>query len=218
MAGIGDRLRKKRIERGFDTAADAARSHGWNANTYRSHENEFRGVPRKWLLTYAKAYGVSLSWLTTGVEERRQTAQSGSDVPILDWATLPTKRGGSMDLAATVGEVGTVHVNRKVPKGTSALPVKDDSMIDPQGSRWSLYPGDTVILEQEFRLRPGHIALIYDAHDKQHLFRRAEFSTRSIVRFVALNPIHPTIEMPPDSPYIIAVVTEVIRKMTPNGI
>lgn len=51
------------------TAADAARALGMNPVTVRAHENAQNGYPIEDAVTYASAYGVSLSWLLTGEEE-----------------------------------------------------------------------------------------------------------------------------------------------------
>ena len=39
MENMSDRLRKARLEAGFNTASDAARKFGWTKTTYIAHEN-----------------------------------------------------------------------------------------------------------------------------------------------------------------------------------
>jgi hypothetical protein len=55
----GDRLRELRIRKGYETAADAARAFGWNEHTYKSHENNVRGIRSDAARKYAAAFGSS---------------------------------------------------------------------------------------------------------------------------------------------------------------
>lgn len=63
---MASRLREARKAAGFEDAADAARRYRWPLVAYRSHENGLRGLKPDVALKYAKAYGVSFSWLVTG--------------------------------------------------------------------------------------------------------------------------------------------------------
>lgn len=48
---------------------DAAKSHEWNENTYKSHELGIRGgdgIKPRHLQKYARAFKVDLTWLTYG--------------------------------------------------------------------------------------------------------------------------------------------------------
>jgi phage repressor protein C with HTH and peptisase S24 domain len=66
MDSIADRLRRARQQAGFATATDAALRHGWNPNTYKSHENGTRGLRGTAPERYAHAFGVSPAWLQFG--------------------------------------------------------------------------------------------------------------------------------------------------------
>lgn len=213
---IGDRLQQLRLAAGYETAADAARGHGWNVNTYRSHENGSRNVPREWLLTYTKVYRCSLAWLTTGREERGAQQQHPlNTIPIAEWRDLPERRTGMsvQDLLDKVRETGeAIAIGHEVSQETVALPVRDDSMTDA-GSAQSLAVGDIVAVDLSAKVHPGRIALIYDPDDDQHLFRRAEFIDRKRIRFVALNRAFPPIELEAGSPHIIGVAVSVVRSL-----
>lgn len=63
---IHERLRRARIDAGYETAAEAARALGWNVNTYTSSENGTRGLTQQKALDYSRAFGVGLEWLMTG--------------------------------------------------------------------------------------------------------------------------------------------------------
>lgn len=69
METPNSRLRKARIDAGFDTQAAAAAFLGVSVDTYRQHENDTRnlgGIPRKAAMIYARKFKVSLDWLMTG--------------------------------------------------------------------------------------------------------------------------------------------------------
>lgn len=58
-----ERLRQARIEKGFETPTDVARSFGWTVPTYVSHENGTRNLTQEAAKRYASALGVSPGWL-----------------------------------------------------------------------------------------------------------------------------------------------------------
>jgi hypothetical protein len=65
----GGRLRWAREAWGLPSSRAAAERFGWNENTYKSHELGIRGSEGFKLKTaerYARAFGVSVEWLTTG--------------------------------------------------------------------------------------------------------------------------------------------------------
>lgn len=57
-----DRLKAARAKR-YETAADAARAHGWNEVTYRAHESGGRNIPVAAARKYAQALGTSVGHL-----------------------------------------------------------------------------------------------------------------------------------------------------------
>lgn len=61
-----DRLREARINAGFTSTAEAARRFGWNENTYKSHENGKRGIPRRSVERYARYFKVDPEWIMFG--------------------------------------------------------------------------------------------------------------------------------------------------------
>jgi DNA-binding XRE family transcriptional regulator len=82
------RLRQARLAAGFETAAAAAETHGWNRNTYASNENG--NAPYSWRRAreYAAAFGVRPEWLYDA-----QSPPSGGGA-------------GSSPQAAVIGRVG----------------------------------------------------------------------------------------------------------------
>lgn len=57
MTDPAARLRRLRIQKGFATAADAAKAFGWNEHTYKSHENGVRGIRMDAARKYAAGLG-----------------------------------------------------------------------------------------------------------------------------------------------------------------
>lgn len=66
---IGGRLRLGRERMGFKSMRAAARAHGWNENTYKSHEQGERqkdGLKTEYAEKYARAFQLNELWLLTG--------------------------------------------------------------------------------------------------------------------------------------------------------
>jgi len=61
----GTRLQWARRRKGYARAADAAKAYGWNENTYKSHENDTRGLRPITAKRYGSALGVPAGWLLT---------------------------------------------------------------------------------------------------------------------------------------------------------
>jgi hypothetical protein len=73
MTGQSDRLRKARVAAGYKSGAEAARRHGFKANTYKSNENGHAPFGFEQAKAYGKAYDVRPEWLYDGklpVKER----------------------------------------------------------------------------------------------------------------------------------------------------
>ena len=62
-------LKQARIEAGYKTATDAIHKFGWKASVYRAHESGSLEYDKETAMTYAKAYGISLSYL--GFDEQK---------------------------------------------------------------------------------------------------------------------------------------------------
>jgi hypothetical protein len=67
------RLKKSRLNAGFKTASAAIETLNWHSSTYRAHENGQNNFKLDNAKIYAKAYGVSASWLIMGDETNDQT-------------------------------------------------------------------------------------------------------------------------------------------------
>lgn len=66
METAADRLKRARIDAGFETAEAAALALGVNKFTYTQHENGIRGLPKGKAPIYARRFKVSAEWLLFG--------------------------------------------------------------------------------------------------------------------------------------------------------
>lgn len=66
MGTRGERLKKARLDAGFRTATDAARSLGIRYPTYAAHENGSRQYEADEAVVYARKFKVPIEWLLTG--------------------------------------------------------------------------------------------------------------------------------------------------------
>ena len=87
MRAPADILRDARISKGYATAADAARAHGWNSATYTSHENGTRGIRQDAARRYARAFGLSESELL-GVSQVRTRETTTATAPVIGEARV----------------------------------------------------------------------------------------------------------------------------------
>lgn len=71
------RLRQARTEQGFETAAAAAETFGWNRNTYSSNENGNAPFSYRRAKEYAAAFGVRPEWLYDAAGPMRATDAGG---------------------------------------------------------------------------------------------------------------------------------------------
>lgn len=84
MENMSDRLRKARLEAGFNTASDAARKFGWTKTTYIAHENGQNEFGVEQATMYGKAFKKAPEWLLLGIHDAMVTP--GIDRQLL---TLP---------------------------------------------------------------------------------------------------------------------------------
>ncbi len=93
MPTPGDRLRALRIKKGFSTARDAAKAFGWSEHTYKSHENNTRGIRPDAARKYAQAYGSSTAYiLGIGNGSEPSVVNSVVNVPVIARVSAGTFR------------------------------------------------------------------------------------------------------------------------------
>jgi len=91
MNTLSERLKKARLDAGYDTARIAAERMGVSYDTYVQHENGTRGFPAKKAEFYAKAFNISFAWLMTGKGDARNHLDSRSNNanPLPQTRTVP---------------------------------------------------------------------------------------------------------------------------------
>lgn len=133
MEMSADRLRKARIARGYETAADAARAFGWNVNTYSSNENGNATFSFRKAEQYAAALGVRAEWLYSG--EGAQEAARATLVSIVGYVGADTEGSVLFTNGQGTGEMvpippgGTVSASALGVRGHSMKGFADDGAL-----------------------------------------------------------------------------------------
>lgn len=126
MSERSERLKAARIAKGFATATDAVRAHGWVEATYLGHENGSRGLGRS-VEKYARAYGTTVGWLLNGEGSPpgRRAAARGVDEDAL--------QAKALDLLKTLARMSgpkAVRLSRLIVKLSAADPATADKILD----------------------------------------------------------------------------------------
>lgn len=134
-----ERLRKARVEAGYQSAADAARAFGWNEATYRSHENGVRGLLRSPAERYSKAFRKPVEWLLLGKNpaEAREPEGAPDTVPLVGYVAA----GAEAHFFGDQGELDRAPAQEGSGPDTVAVEIRGDSL----GSffdRWLVYYDD----------------------------------------------------------------------------
>lgn len=107
MKTASDRLVIARTNAGYASASEAAARFNWPAPTYLSHENGTRGLRLEVAKKYARAFGVSATWLLTGEEQRKLTPLQ------VEVTTLPVV--GEVAAGVWLEEVGFEEPHEHIP-------------------------------------------------------------------------------------------------------
>jgi len=141
METAATRLRRARQQAGFATATDAAVHHGWNPNTYKSHENGIRGLRGTAPERYGRAFAVSPAWLQFGesVDERGRVrnepdlppgfAEDDSSVTL----DVGGGEGGSPDSRMSAPDADLTQLRVDGLVGVRDLPVYGSALGGPDG-------------------------------------------------------------------------------------
>jgi Peptidase S24-like len=116
-----ERLRFARELAGFASPRAAASAFGWNANTYKSHENGVRGargLPETALRKYARALRVPWEWLAVG--------RDGEPVQALDVVSYV---GAGAEVFPASEPFDEVEPPPDCPPGAFAVRIRGDSQM-----------------------------------------------------------------------------------------
>ena len=123
----GDRLRRKREERGL-SAAQLAERVGRSESAVRNQENGTNGIPAPLLRKYAAALGTTPGWLLTGVEDTGPAGPEVTTLPLIG----PIQAGAWLevdDSGQTPPERVPALLDRRYPHARQWLrSVQGDSM------------------------------------------------------------------------------------------
>lgn len=216
------RLRSIREKRGFATAFDAARAHGWNENTYASHENGNRGIPPDAAIKYAKVFRFSLDWLYTGTNAMKTIGLHHEPniafkvVPRLSWDFM--KIHGSVEKAMeTAVEFASLPKSINISMPSFSMTVIDDSMLNTVAPGASFSPGDEIIFSTKAEVRPGDFVLAELLTENAVIFRQYKVRGRNGSGFMTfelapLNNSHSTTCITEEhQARIVAKMTHVIK-------
>jgi hypothetical protein len=209
MQTPNERLKLMRERRGFETAYDAARAYGWNANTYSSHENGSRGIPPDAAIKYAAAYSFTLDWLYTGKAHAKNRGlalvKDGGigEIPNIAYKRLPRlswdfmKNYGGLELAMErATEFSSLPQHMRITMPAFSMKVEGDSMRNPTGTGPSFSPGDELIFSIREPIRPGDFVLAEILDENTVVFRQYRERGRNNEGFMTfeLAPLNPAYE------------------------
>jgi hypothetical protein len=154
MPTPAERLKQARIAKGFASAREAARHHGWNEVTYASHENGIRGLRVATARVYAKAFSIPLGDLLGAGPTQQPEQPSTVGVKVLGDSAMGLWRDRSIAADVTGDRILTVPGDN--PKSRFALRVADQSINK------LLLPGEYAICEPVALedIEPGHIIAV----------------------------------------------------------
>jgi len=179
-------LRAARRKAGYDTAADAARTYGWNYNTYSAHENGNKAISKQAAARYARAFRIPVDALLYETEARRYMRNGHSQENIsqsIAFHAVPVLRLEGMDHDSLVKRISSAHEFLPVvraPMGAPPLSERsfcirnpDDSMRDmARRYQESFGAGDWLIFDPDRKPEPGNYVLAEITGEDQPVFRR----------------------------------------------
>lgn len=193
------RLLQARRRAGYETAREAADAHGWNKNTYKSHENGKRGVRASVAQRYAAAFGVSAGWILTGEQAPDWANGSGAklyNVPIRRIPKISYVSAGrftkvSDPYAAGDGESYVSIDDTDVGSRAFALEIQGDSMLP------DFRPGEVIVIDPDAALKPGDYVIAKtegteEATFKKYRPRGFDDDGREIIELMPLNDDYPS--------------------------
>ncbi|MEO0870483.1 MAG: S24 family peptidase [Pseudomonadota bacterium] len=160
---VADRIRKSRINAGYETAQEAADAFGWKYATYVGHENGQRGARADSLQRYARAFRVPVEWLLTGKRGGSHALVSPNgvtEVPIFD-IRASAGAGALVEDGEPTGyqPYREAEVARWNADDLAVIQVGGDSMWE------TLHDGDKVLVNRGERriVKPGIYILAYES-------------------------------------------------------
>ncbi len=200
IVAIAKRLRRARIQAGFERATEAVRKFGWNYSRYMNYENAERAIPPKQAILFASAFDVTVDYIYFGEIDDLDNIKTASAIsskmvrriPLVgleDVAELQRFASGLEPmLAATI----PVPAREALPKRAIFIEIKDKSMSNPS-EPVSFEPGDQALIDLDAVPGASDFVLALVPEEGAALFRlyreieRAEDGSM-VVDLVPLNP------------------------------
>ena len=206
MKEISERLRRARIEAGFESAAAACSRFGWTPTTYAGHENGSRGFSQRTAEEYARAFKMTPEWLLFG--------RTGDIQPILDDVALVPVY--SVYASAGPGALVTSeeivdrlafppnylrHITKSKPEHLAIIGVKGDSMSP------TLKDDDLVMIDtKKVDLSYDGLFVIRDGGEALLVKRIGRASRRGYVMIISDNKDNPPVERPGEDVEVVGKV------------
>jgi transcriptional regulator with XRE-family HTH domain len=225
ITSIADRLRRARIDAGFERASDAARRFGWAYSRYMNYENGERAVPPKQAILFASAYKVSVDYIYFGKADfsiQQQGAHALSSELVRRIPLLALENMSELERIATGQEPRSTDSvpfcsREPVPERCIFVEIADKSMSHPR-EHISFEPGDKAMIELDATPEPSDFVLALVPEEKTALFRlyrevgRAEDGS-ILADLVPLNPNFRTIRISNATPVQIIGVCRSIHRI-----
>jgi hypothetical protein len=177
MKTPNERLRAIRVQRGFESARDAARAYGWPVNAYASHENGHRGIPPDAAIKYSQAYGFTLDWLYKGADPIKTSGVLAKPdvafrlIPRLSWEFMKT-HGGIEKAMEKATEYTSLPQTLNIKMPAFSMVVSGDSMRNSAGVGPSFDPGELIIFSTRELVSPGDFILAELLDENTVIFRQ----------------------------------------------
>jgi transcriptional regulator with XRE-family HTH domain len=225
LKSIADRLRRARINAGFERASDVARQFGWSYSRYMNYENGERAVPPKQAILFASAYGVTVDYLYFGkrdVIKQIEGNQAISSRMVRRVPLVALDNMSELDRIAQGQEPNqtvTVPISSReaIPERAVFIEIKDKSMSDPR-EPISFEPGDKALIELDASPAPSDFVLALVPEEQTALFRLYREVGRAddgsiIIDLVPLNPNFRTVRISNTNPGKIIGVCRSIHRI-----
>jgi hypothetical protein len=207
---IAARLRRMRIKRGYENAAEAAVVVGANPVTYRAHENGGKPISPEVAVKYCKRLKGNPAWLIFGdeyVTVLGEVVVNATNDPLADiaWKRIPvlnTKMLSKEKPLQRTLDQSTEFVAVPGLEDAGALTfahrIVDESMFNPPTGDF-FRPGDIVIFDGDRKAIPGDYVLVNlrDGDEDACIFRQLRMGNMGDdgVEIIDLLPVNPGYKM-----------------------
>ncbi len=224
LKSIADRLRRSRINAGFERASDAARRFGWSYSRYMNYENGERAVPPKQAILFASAYGVTVDYLYFGKRDSLKQPEGTQAIssrmvrriPLVALENMSELQRIASGLEPVTALTVPVCSRESLPERGIFIEITDKSMSHPR-EPVSFEPGDKAMIDLDATPAPSDFVLALVPEEQTALFRLYREVGRAndgsiIADLVPLNPNFRTVRISNASPgQIIGVCRSIHR-------